>query len=940
MANILISEYIEGSSFNKAIELYNPTDSAIDLGADNYTVGLYSNGASSPSQRLNLTGRVESKDVFIITRSNADAAIQAAADITDANSVINFNGNDAIVVKKNGTIVDVIGQVGFDPGSEWGSGDTSTRDNTIRRKSSVTVGDTNPNDAFEPSVEWDGFARDTFDGLGSYDSGDPDNGGSNVKIYEIQGEAHTSPLVGQSVTTTGIVTAVDSNGFYLQDPTGDNKDATSDGIFVFTDANPTVTVGDDVEVSGTVNEFTPGRPDDGNLSTTQISGSPRVTVKSSGNTLPTATIIGNGGRVPPTENIDDDAFGTIAAKGDFEPDTDGIDFFESLEGMLVTAKDAVAVAPTSRFGEIFTVVDNGDNATGISERGTLNISPDDFNPEKVQIDADSDILPGFDFPEVNAGAQLGDVTGVVSYGFGNFEINPTEAFSVTPSNIQPETTTVSGDADKLTVASYNLLNLDPKAEDVSKVDDNRSSNVDDDQGNGRFDAIASQIVNNLKTPDIIGLQEIQDNTGAEINDGVTAANETLQKLVDAIAAAGGPEYELIDNTFIGDGTNGGQPGGNIRTAFLYNPARVDFVEDSLSAVTDPNAQQTDSSNPFFNSRLPLAGKFTFNGEEVTVVNNHFSSKGGSSPILGVEQPFEARQEDPDVNGSLDERQAQAQAIKGYVDGILAEDSQANVVVLGDFNEFEFVSPLETLAQSLTNLTETVPEDERYSFIFQGNSQSLDHILVSDRLASNAEFDIVHVNSEFTENSQRASDHDPLVASLTIPAGSENKIVTQEVDGTTVEGIDLTGLTGQVTADFTITREAGFDNEVYFYAVDDITGTVDGLAPDADGYLEAALNANNLVSPAFSTTNNNQESGTVEFDAGSIVVPAIVANGTVSEALSGDAEVYFPYLGANSDNGNFDHIKLLDKNTFAFEDLPNGGDRDFNDITIKFDNFRV
>ncbi len=755
MADIFISEYVEGSSFNKAIELYNPTDSAINLAADNYTIELYSNGASSPSQTLQLTGTIASKDVFVITRSNANSAIKAVADITNANSVINFNGDDAIVVKKNGAIVDVIGQVGFDPGSEWGSGDVSTRDNTIRRKSSVTVGDTNPDDAFESGVEWDGFSQNTFDGLGSYNSDNGNNGVSNVKIYEIQGESHTSPFVGQSISTTGIVTAVDSNGFYLQDATGDNNDATSDAIFVFTGSAPTVAVGNFVEVSGTVNEFFPGGENTGNLSTTQISNPTIAIPEVSIQVVPTPVVIGVDGRVPPTENIDDDAFGTIAGKGDFDPETDGIDFFESLEGMLVTAKDAVAVAPTSRFGEIFTVVDNGTGATGISERGTLNISPNDFNPEKVQIDADSDILPGFEFPEVNTGAKLGDVTGVVSYSFGNFEINPTQAFSVTPSDLQLEVTSLQGNADKLTVASYNVLNLDPNDADG-----------DTDVANGRFDAIAQQIVNSLKSPDIIGLQEVQDNNGSD-DAGVTAADQTLQQLIDAIKAAGGPEYEFIDNTFIGNDTSGGQPVGNIRTAFLYNSNRVTLDEASIESIQDSD-QQTNPDNPFFDSRLPLVAKFNFNGEEVTVVNNHFSSKGGSSPILGVEQPFEARQEDVNVNGSLDERQAQAQAVKDYVDGILAEDANANVVVLGDLNEFEFVSPVKTLTESLTNLTESIPEDERYSFIFQGNSQSLDHILVSDNLADKTEFDILHVNSEFAETDQRASDHDPLVASLSIP----------------------------------------------------------------------------------------------------------------------------------------------------------------------------
>ncbi|MEA5597414.1 Ig-like domain-containing protein [Rivularia sp. UHCC 0363] len=773
---------------------------------------------------------------------------------------------------------------------------------------------------------------------------------SITEIYDIQGAAHTSPFVsvdfdnlpadtftisGSEVTTTGIVTAVDTNGFYLQDATGDGNNATSDAIFVFTRSAPTVTVGDALQVSGTVSEFFPGGKSTGNLSTTQIS-SPTITIQSSGNPLPAATIIGSGGRIPPTENIDDDAFGTIAGKGNFDPDTDGIDFFESLEGMLVTAKDAVAVAPTNRFGEIFTVVDNGTGATGLSDRGTLNISPDDFNPERVQINQDSGILPGFTIPQVNVGAKLGDVTGVVGYGFGNFEIYPTQDFTpnIVPATIQQETTNLMGNADKLTVASYNVLNLDPKVEDPAKTNNpNNNRDVDDDEGNGRFTKIASQIVNNLKTPDIIGLQEIQDNTGAEINDNVTSASETLQKLVDEIKAAGGPTYSFIDNTFIGNNTSGGQPGGNIRTAFLYNPDRVDLVDGSVETIQD---------DAFDGSRLPLVAKFTFNGEEVTVVNNHFSSKGGSAPILGEQQPFEARQEEVSVNGSLDERQAQAQAVKGYVDGILAADANANVVVVGDLNEFEFVSPVKTLAQSLTNLTETLPEDERYSFNFQGNSQSLDHILVSDNLVGNAEFDIVHVNSEFADTSQKASDHDPLVASLSIPQQikpqPEAKILSENVNGTTIESIDLRNFASQVTVDFKISREADFDNQVYFYAVDDITGTVDGLAPDADGYLKAALD--NLVSPAFSTSDDNTETGTVQFDAGSIVVPVIIADGTLSEALSGVAEVYFPYLGANSDNGNFDHIKLLDNNTFGFEDLPNGGDRDFNDIVIQLDNFRV
>ena len=561
-----------------------------------------------------------------------------------------------------------------------------------------------------------------------------------VAIYEIQGATHTSPLLGQIATTTGVVTAVDVSGFYLQDPNGDSDIATSDAIFV---AAGGVSVGDFVEATGTVAEVSPGGST--SLTRTTLSFANAIVV-SSDNALPSPVILGEGGRIPPSENIDDDAFAS------FDPETDGIDFFESVESMLVTAPSPLASSGTNRFGEIFVVGDNGVNATGLSERQTLNISPDDFNPEKIQIDANSNILPGFDFPFVDTGATLSDVTGVVSYGFGNFEIFPTQPFTVIDSTLEPETTSISAGDNTLTIASYNVLNLETNDGDG-----------DTDVANGRFELIANQIVNNLNTPDIVGLQEIQDNSGS-VNDGVTEADVTLQALVDAILSAGGPRYEFADTEGLVDGAVGGQPGGNIRVAFLYNPDRVDLID--AAPITDPSDQASNPENPFFGSRLSVAAEFVFNGETVTVVNNHFSSKGGSAAILGTEQPFDARQEDVTVNGSLDERQLQANAVNDFVTSILALDPEANLVVLGDFNEFEFVSPVSTiLGTNLENLTNTLPEDERYSFVFQGNSQSLDHILVSDSLVDDAQFDIVHVNSEFAETSQRASDHDPLVVAV-------------------------------------------------------------------------------------------------------------------------------------------------------------------------------
>lgn len=585
-------------------------------------------------------------------------------------------------------------------------------------------------------------------------------------IYDIQGAALVSPLVGQAVTTRGIVTAVDSNGFYLQDEYGDGDDATSDALFVFTGGAPGVTAGDEVAVSGTVSEFTPGGASTGNQSTTQISSVTSIFTVETGQTLPEAVSIGEGGHTIPTESIDDDP-------SNYDPAADGLDFFESIEGMRVSVDNLQVVAGTNRFGEVFGV--SGD-ATGLSDRGTLNISPDDFNPERIQFNFDSGIFDPGD-PLVDVGDTITNVTGVVSYSFGNYEILPTEALGdIIDGGLEAETTEIEATDTQLTIASYNVLNLDPNDADG-----------DMDVANGRFEAVARQILENMGTPDIVGLQEIQDNTGS-VDDGVVSADETLARLIEALdrvddgVVNGSTPYAFIDNTFIDNNASGGQPGANIRTAFLYNTDRVDLVDGSVGTIGTQGP-----GGSFDGARLPLKATFEFNGEDVTVINNHFSSKGGSQPIFGTTQPFEQLQNElnpdgtPVVNGSLDERLAQATAVSLAVEEMLTDDPNAKIAVVGDFNEFEFVRPLEILEEAgLTNLTNSLPEDERYSFIFQGNSQSLDHILVSDALRPDAQFDAVHVNTEFAETPERASDHDPLVAGLTIlPSAPEVQTVSVE-----------------------------------------------------------------------------------------------------------------------------------------------------------------
>ena len=165
---LFFSEYIEGSSNNKALEIFNGTGGTVNLATQGYNVQMFFNGATTAGLTINLTGTVNDGDVYVIAQSTADAAILAQADQTSSASW--FTGDDAVVLRKGTTIVDVIGQVGFDPGTAWGTGSTSTVDHTLRRKTTVCAGRTNGGSAFDPAVEWSGSAINTFGGLGSHTS--------------------------------------------------------------------------------------------------------------------------------------------------------------------------------------------------------------------------------------------------------------------------------------------------------------------------------------------------------------------------------------------------------------------------------------------------------------------------------------------------------------------------------------------------------------------------------------------------------------------------------------------------------------------------------------------------------------------------------------------------------------------------------------------------
>jgi predicted extracellular nuclease len=573
-----------------------------------------------------------------------------------------------------------------------------------------------------------------------------------LAIHDIQGAAHLSPHRGEAVQTTGVVTAVRANGFYLQEPAPDAQEATSEGILVFTSSAPSVIVGDAVSVKAFVAEFRPGGPDTGNLTTTELV-TPKIAVSSSGNPLPAPTVIGTGGRVPPSEVIDDDATGDVETSGVFEPATDGIDFYESLEGMRVQVNDAVAVGPRNAFGEIPVIGDGGANASVRTPRGGIIIRPSDFNPERVILD--DTLLPT---PSVHvADGFETSVVGVMDYSFGNFKLNVTSVLTPVDGGLSREVTATPGKR-QAAIGTFNVENLDP-GDPPSK-----------------FAGLAEIIVQNLRAPDIISVEEVQDNNGP-VDDSVTDASVTWDMLIAAIQAAGGPAYEYrqIDPV---DDADGGEPGGNIRVGFLFRTDRgVEFIDrpggDAITpteVIDHPSGPRlslspgrVDPNNPAWSVpegvRKPLAGEFKVHGERLFVIANHWKSKGGDDPLFGRFQPPRRVTEE--------QRNAEAQVVKDFVDEILALDANANVIVLGDLNDFEFSDALTILegGGDLHTLMETLPQNERYSYVFEGNSQTLDHIVVSANLFGLPfVYDSVHVNAEFAD---QLSDHDPQVVRLTL-----------------------------------------------------------------------------------------------------------------------------------------------------------------------------
>lgn len=689
-----------------------------------------------------------------------------------------------------------------------------------------------------------------------------------LRIHDIQGEAHTTSFAGQTVKDVqGIVTQYGYTfatggykGFFMQDPEPDQNVNTSEGIFVYsTNEALKPAVGDLVSVTGTVSEYNEGSAT--NLTSTQITMTSRVIITDHSYEMPKPVVLGKDGRVIPSSIIDNDNM------QEFQPDEDAIDFYESLEGMLVTLPAPTILSPYWTSGNGSSIVYNiptrveNDGTDAITPAGGLVLKEEgNLNPQRLLIAYGN---PG---QQVNTGDKFtDDVTGVIGYNNGNFKVIPAKGDlpAIAQGGFQQETTSIVADHNKLLIASYNIENYYPGV------------------GADKTNKLAESIVSNMKKPDIIGVVEMQDGNG-ETDNGVVEADPSA--LIAAIIAKGGPQYVYTDIA-PQDKVDGGAPGGNIRVGFLYNPARVKLSDSAngkgsatqavgYSATADElthNPGRIDPENAAFRaSRKPLAAQFEFNGEKVIVIANHFNSKSGDNGPFGVTQP--------PVLSSEAQRHEIAAVVNGFVKDVLRQNPEANIVALGDLNDFQFTGTATILkGNELDNLIDTLPLNERYTYTYDGNSQVLDHILVSKNLTAGAEVDIVHLNADFSPSAGRVSDHDPVLAQIDL---RENFPLTILHTNDTHANLDTTSSPNSILRRVTAIKEAkaGAVNPILLDAGDVFSGTL-----YFNKYLgQADLEFMNLVGYDAMTFGNH------EFDKNSQVLDDFIGNAK------------FPFVSSNID----------------------------------------
>ena len=564
-------------------------------------------------------------------------------------------------------------------------------------------------------------------------------------IGEVQGESHQSPLVGKEVVINNVVVTKtdEGKGFYVQDKVSDNNPRTSDAVFVA--SKEKVVSGDLLRVQGTVKEgymeeysVKPGqtfKKPAGSLTVTQIIN---ATITKLGKAeLPKALNI--------SEKMPKDVVDNTPTK--YNPETEALDYWESLEGMLVEVTKPKVTGPQYK-GDIY-VLPGDYKGQKLNNIGGVNLRPGVQNTEVIPVSVGNDfVAKAKDYFNEN-------ISGVVTYRNKTYKIDRATVPELQDGGLKREVSKIYPSEDKLTIASYNIENF------------SANNSGHDETPEEKVDKIANSFIKEVHSPDIITLIEVQDNNGG-VNDGTVDGVKSGEKLAQRIKSLGGPDYKYTEIAPV-DGKDGGKPGANIRVAYLYNPKRVTLIgkekggsEEAARFVNghlEKNPARIDPTSVHFEKvRKSLAAEFEFKGERIVVIANHLKSKLGDDAIYGSNQPS--------VENTKAKRIEEAKILNAFIKEGLRQNPNLKFVLTGDFNDFEFSDSVKTIVgNELVNLMAEHEQGDRYSYFYRGSNQSLDNILISKNIKDKVVFSPVHINASFMEEHGRASDHDPVVVQI-------------------------------------------------------------------------------------------------------------------------------------------------------------------------------
>ena len=567
-------------------------------------------------------------------------------------------------------------------------------------------------------------------------------------IGEVQGESHQSPLAGKEVIINNVVvtkTDKTGKGFYVQDKVSDNNPRTSDAVYVASKDKVEVESGDLLKVQGTVKEgymeeysVKPGqtfKKPTGSLTVTQIIN---ATITKLGKAeLPKALNI--------SEKMPKDIVDNTPTK--YNPETEALDYWESLEGMLVEVTKPKVTGPQYK-GDIY-VLPGDYKGQKLNNIGGVNLRPGVQNTEVLPVTVGNKfVAKAKDYFNEN-------ITGVVTYKNKTYKIDPNSVPKLQDGGLKREVSKIYPAEDKLTIASYNIENF------------SANNSGHDETPEEKVDKIANSFIKEVHSPDIITLIEVQDNNGG-VNDGTVDGVKSGEKLAQRIKSLGGPDYKYTEIAPV-DGKDGGKPGANIRVAYLYNPKRVTLIgkekggsEEAARFVNghlEKNPARIDPTSVHFEKvRKSLAAEFEFKGERIVVIANHLKSKLGDDAIYGSNQPS--------VENTKAKRIEEAKILNAFIKEGLRQNPNLKFVLTGDFNDFEFSDSVKTIVgNELVNLMAEHEQGDRYSYFYRGSNQSLDNILISKNIKDKVVFSPVHINASFMEEHGRASDHDPVVVQI-------------------------------------------------------------------------------------------------------------------------------------------------------------------------------